>query len=277
MTTSGEAASVIRDLAIATTEPRILQRGHIYGWQQPGGDVAVTDLTGDAYRDYPQHKTGTVGVRDVASFAQYWAKHHDDASEVFADLDAATITAVLDAHAGDGARWQRHRLTLTMRKTPQWETWTRQDRKLMRQQEFAEFLEDNSGDIAADEQSPVKAADLIELAQEFHAHTAVRFSSGKRLQSGQTQLVYSETIEAHGGPQRGTIAIPDAFHLGLAPLEDSTPYRVKARFRYRLTDGELRLGFHLDDPAGLFRDAVSEVVKKAAQASGVKIMRGAPA
>ena len=46
------------------------------------------DLTGDQYRDFPKRKTGTVTVRNVASFERYYAKHADEDSEVFADLDA---------------------------------------------------------------------------------------------------------------------------------------------------------------------------------------------
>jgi uncharacterized protein YfdQ (DUF2303 family) len=230
----------------------------------------------------PKRKRGAVHVTDTASLALYYHKHHDSNSEVYADLDAATITAVLDAHlatagddyAGEGARWQDHRVTLTMRQTPQWITWTGQNRVMMSQQAFAEFLEDNAADIAAD--GPVSAADLIELAQEFHAHTKVTFASGKRLKSGETQFIYTESTEAKAG-ERGTIAIPDEFELALRPLEDCDLFRIKARFRYRLREGQLTLGYHIDDPAQKFRSAVDEVVALAEGKCEVKVMRGRPA
>lgn len=269
------AAEIIRDLAQASTEPSPLEPGGIYAWIA-GGQVHKIDLTGDEYRDNPRRKRGLVPVTDVASFAHYYAKHADGDSEVFADLDDGTIAAVLDAHhpAGGEARWQGHRVILRLVPTPQWVTWTRSDRKMMGQQEFAEFIEDNIGDVAPD--GPCTGADLLEIAQQFQAHTKVSFKSGSRLASGETQFTYQEEIDARAG-QRGTIGIPAAFELGLKVFGDSEAYRVRARFRYRLADGALRLGYHLDDPAGQHRDAVLQVVAKAQEATGATVMRGRPA
>lgn len=272
MTDTTETA-VIVETARLGVQPRQAERGCIYLVAQADGSTEIIDLTGDQYSELPARKAGTARADDVASLAQYYLKHHDADSEVFADLDAATVTAVLDAHTPIGARWQDHRVILTMRKTPQWVTWTAQDRRLMRQAEFAEFLEDNAADIAPD--GPVAAAGLLEIAQQFQAHTRVSFSSGKRLASGETQFTYSEQVEAKAG-DRGVIAIPSEFELGIRPLEDCDGYRVRARFRYRISDGALLLGYHLDDPAGKFRDAVTQVVEKAEDACSVTIMRGRP-
>jgi uncharacterized protein YfdQ (DUF2303 family) len=266
--------AVIVETARLGVKPHEAEPGAIYLVAQADGSTEIIDLTGDEYSDgLPARKIGRASVDDVASFAQYFGKHHDDDSEVFADLDAATVTAVLDAHTAIDARWQQHRAVLAMRKTPQWLTWTAKDRQLMRQADFAEFLEDNAADIAKD--GPVSAADLLEIAQQFQAHTKVSFSSGKRLASGETQFTYSEQVEAKAG-ERGIIAIPSEFELGIRPLEDCDGYRVKARFRYRIADGALLLGYHLDDPAGKFRDAVTQVVEKAEEACSVTIMRGRP-
>jgi uncharacterized protein YfdQ (DUF2303 family) len=279
MTDTDNAAQVIRDLSYESSKPRELEPGVIYAWLD-AGQVHQVDLTGDEYLDLPRRKRGTVSVRDVASFAQYHGKHAGEHSEVFADLDAATITAVLNAHAADGADWQDHRVTLTMVKTPQWITWTSHDSgsdsgRLMTQDRFAEFIEDNAADVAPG--GPCTAADLLEVAQKFQAHTKVTFSSGKRLQSGETQFVYSEQIDGKAG-DRGTIEIPNDFELAIAPFEDCEPYRVQARFRYRINSGDLRMGYHLNDPSRIFRDAVLQVVTKAEKECGdIKIMRGKPA
>lgn len=272
MTDSTEAQAII-DVARLSTTPHEVVPGSVYVVSTPGGYTTI-DLTGDQYREYPRRKRGTVATVDVASFAAYHAKHADEGAEVFADLDAATVTAVLDAHTAGQARWQEHRLVLAMRKTQQWITWTSQNRVLMSQADFAEFLEDNAADIAPD--GPVTAAELLEIAQEFQAHTKVNFSSGRRLQSGQTQFTYTEQIDATAG-ERGTLAIPSEFELGIRPFEDCDGYRIRARFRYRLADGALRLGYHLDDPAGKFRAAVNDVVEKAEDACGAPVMRGRPA
>src|SRR4029077_18718642 len=103
-------------------------------------------------------------------------------------------------------------------------------------QEFAEFLEDNARDVAAD--GPVSAADLLEVAQEFHAHTRVNFSKGTRLATGQTQLTYVEDVQATAG-SRGEIVIPSEFALAIVPYEACAPAVVPARFRCRLANGDL--------------------------------------
>ena len=274
MTDLNSAIEAIGDLAVRAELGEALEPGSVYAFMHPRATAPfIVNLRGDEYLDEPRRKRGSVCVTDVASLAAYHTKHGTDHSEVFADLDEAAITAVLNAHHAADPDWQDHRVTLSMRRTPQWITWTGQNRVMMSQQAFAEFLEDNAADIAAD--GPVSAADLIELAQEFHAHTKVTFASGKRLKSGETQFVYTETIEAKGS-ERGTIAIPDEFELALRPLEDCDLFRIKARFRYRLREGQLTLGYHIDDPAQKFRSAVDEVVALAEDKCGVKILRGRP-
>jgi uncharacterized protein YfdQ (DUF2303 family) len=271
------AAQVIERLAMSAEVPNIVTPGTVYAWLSPhSGQIQVLDLTGDQYREFPRHKTGTVAVRDVASLAHYYAKHSDDSSEVFADLDTATITAVLDAHsnAEGGARWQAHRAVLAMKQTPEWADWAGKNKTQMTQQAFAEWIEDHAADIAPG--GPTTAADLLEMAQHFHAHTKVTYSSAKRLKDGQTQLTYSEETTAAGGG-KATVEIPDAFELAVRPFEDSEMYRVKARFRYRLIQGDLRMFYHLNDPDRTFRDAVLQVVAKAGEACKVTIMRGRPA
>lgn len=275
-TTSNDLQAVI-GIARQSTIPQEVEPGGIWVVQGAGG-VQTVDLTGDKYRGYPRRKQGAVTVRDVASFAQYHTKHSDDSTEVYADTDNATITAVLDAHhgsedpAGD-ARWQDHRLTLRLRNTPEWDTWTGSDRRMMSQEAFAEFIEDNVADIHAD--SPVTAADLLEMAQQFQAHTKVTFSSGKRIATGETQLVYTEQVDAKAG-DRGTIEIPAAFGVRLAPFDDVPRQLVRARFRYRLREGTVTMAYHLDQPDRIFRDAVSQVVELVEHACATTVMRGTP-
>lgn len=277
MTDIDNAAHVIRDLATITSGHEELTPGKIYAYRTPSGPMTV-NLTADQFLEYPRRKEAYVTVTDVASFAQYYAKHADEDSEVFADDEPArghlaAITAVLDAHGADSARWQNHRLTFELKATPEWQAWTGSNTRMMNQAAFAEFLEDHIADIAPD--GPCTGADLLEMAQQFQAHTKVTFSSGHRIASGQTQFIYSETIEAKAG-ERGTITIPGAFEIGVRVFADLDPYRVKARFRYRMADGKLTLGYHLDDPERKVRDAVDQVVKAAEEATSATIMRGRP-
>lgn len=265
---------VIRDLAFAAKAPSELNPGGIYAWLD-AGQVHKIDLTADEYHDLPRRKRGTVTVRNVASFKHYWDKHHGAESEVYADLDAGTFTGVIDAYgpAHEDTNWQQHRLVLQLQQTLPWRTWLANDRAMMPQQAFAEFLEDNARDVTG---KRVTAADLLEVAQHFQAHTKVNFTQGQRLATGQTQLTYVEEVDAKAG-QRGTVEIPAEFDLAILPYEDCAPKVMAARFRYRLANGELRLGYFLNDPARTAREACDEIAVKLAEACSVTVMHGQPA
>jgi uncharacterized protein YfdQ (DUF2303 family) len=276
MTDETSAAGVVRDLAQAATLPSELDLGAYYVVVTPAG-LQKIDLTGDEYRDTPKRKTGIVKVRDVASFAHYYERHADPDSEIWADLDRAVITAVLDAHRSSepdsGARWQQHRVALVLEQTAPWKTWTEASGKLLPQQQFAEFLEANAADVAPD--GPVSAADLLEVAQKFYMTVNTEHQSGQRLADGQVHLVYIEKAEAKAG-QRGELTVPSEFQLAIVPYDDCDRRRVTARFRYRSENGQLRLGFVLDDPARIAREAVEEIVEKTADAVDAVVMRGTP-
>ncbi len=195
-------------------------------------------------------------------------------------LNGGTVQAVLDAHLGAGdfpARWQEHRLVLKLQQTGPWREWTTRDGMLMPQADFAEFIEDHARDVIAPAPKAVSSADLLEIAQSFHAHTSVEFKRGHRVQNGQTQFEFTETVQASAKVERGTIEIPNEFSLGIRPFDDCDPMVIRARFRYRINGGDLMLGFRLDDARGTARDAVKDVVAKLAEACGVTVMHGRPA
>lgn len=287
MTEQTAAAEIVRDLTLMSAGPRKLGLGEYHAWLSPGGQLHEVDLTGDRWLDFPKRRSGTVTVRNLASFRQYWDKHHDDDSDVFADLDKGTVTAVLDAHRGagatergdgDAARWQQHRLVLKLERTLPWLRWAdpARDRKLMSQLTFAEFIEENATDV--DPKGRVSAATLLEVAQEFHARTTGRFTKGTRLATGQTQFEWTEEITASAGRTgKATIEIPTEFDLRIWPYEDCEPATLAARFRYRINNGDLQLGYLLNNPERVAQEAVASVVEKLAATCGVTVMYGQPA
>jgi uncharacterized protein YfdQ (DUF2303 family) len=259
------------DTAIRSASPTELQPGKVYAWLTTGGNVQKVDLTGDEYRDTPTRKTGTTTVRDAASFLEYFGKHSDADSEVYADTDRLTVTAVLDAHAAEGARWGKHRLTLALRTTEAWNQWSNKDNHLMSQEEFAEHLEDHLAELVAP-----PAAEMLEIAQSFQATTKAEFASSTRLASGQRQFQYVETTTAKAG-QKGSIAIPETFEIGLVPFEGSAAYKLTARFRHRIQKDALLLGYKLDRPREVLDAAFADVLTEISAAINPPILNGTPA
>lgn len=265
---------IIRDLALEAARPALLEHGKRYAWRKPDGSIAQVDLS----EDTPTWRTGHATVADVTSFAAYWTKHCDDGSEIYADLARGRVTAVLDAHQSPHdsdypARWQQHRVTLALELTLPWQAWTAADGQLMGQTAFAEFLEDNYRDIAPG--APVKAADLLEIAQQFHTTTKVEFGAGTRLASGQTRFEYTETVAARAGT-KGDITVPSEFDLAIAPYDDCPDSVITARFRYRAGQNGLQLGYKLNQPERVRQDAVRAIVARVAEETSRAVLLGTP-
>jgi len=209
-----------------------------------GYQIAALDIARHLapLRSRPRRTTGTVEVLDAPSFLAYWGKYSRPSSEVYADVAQNRITAVLNAPAAETSEWADHRVVLRLESTPAWWRWTQGDRQLMPQARFAEHVEDSLPEIVHPD-----AATMLELVQSFEAATKVEFKSGTRLSSGERRLVFAETTVAKAG-QTGDLVIPAALTLRLQPFKAGEPVDMTARFRYRIIDGSLSLGYVLDRP-----------------------------
>lgn len=267
--TNTDSTQVVVDTALRSAEPHELQPGKYYIVNTPSG-VADFDLTGDEHKDTPSRKKGVTTVRDTASFLAYYGKHADENSEVYADTERLTVTAVLDANTAAAPRWGGHRLQLALRTTDAWQQWMALDGKLMGQEQFAEFIEDHLPELL----EPA-SAEMLEIAQSIQGAVKAEFQSGTRLSSGERKLAYVETVTAKAG-QKGELTIPETFVVGLVPFEGSEGYRLTARLRYRINGGPLQLGYKLERPADTLRTAFTDVVKAIGEAITVPVLNGTP-
>jgi uncharacterized protein YfdQ (DUF2303 family) len=271
--TTGDGVQAIIDTAQQAAAPAELTLGKVYAVRT--GDQVKTrrphrrPVQGDA----PTRKTGTTLLRDATSFLRpVLGKHGDDASEVYADADRLTVTAVLNADASDAANWGDHRLRLEVRETDAWKQWTAGDGKLMEQERFAEFVEDHLPEIL----DPA-AATMLEIAQSIQGTAKAEFQSGTRLATGERALKYVETVTAKAG-QKNDLVIPETFTVGLLPFEGLTDvgYKITARLRYRIEGAGLRLGYKLDRPADVRAKAFAAIVDEIRSSINHPILNGTP-
>lgn len=263
-------AQTIVDVATRAAIPHEVEPGKVYAVVDQSGIVHELNLDRDEYRDHPRRKAGTVNLHDVDSITRYLNKHATDATEVWADVAGTRIAAVLNAPDTDTPGWSDHLAVFTVKSTPAWEAWLKLDGKFVDQTTFAEHIEDRSIDIVTP-----KAADMLEVAQSITATIGVSFESSKRLSSGEQQLTYKENIDAKAG-HRGQLEIPSTIELGLVPFYGAAPYKVIARFRYRIHDGQLRLAFKLERPEDVQRDAFAGLLDDLAEKSKRPILLGWP-
>lgn len=262
----GDMQAVI-DVAEAGTVPAVLVEKRLATIVAPNG-AQLHEIDLERFQDGPARKRGTFTFHTADSFARYIKVHDDPGTAVFADITSARFTAVLNGHAPNTADdgpypgWADHRATLTLQKTLPWLRWETANGKLLSQVEFATLIEDSAPEIVTPD-----AATMLELAQTFQAKTGVVFRQATVLQSGQRQMTYSEDTQASAG-SGGQITIPEHIELALKPFEGGSAYRVKARFRYRLSDGRLSLGYVLDRPEDVLREAFDESFEQIEAASG---------
>ena len=189
----------------------------------------------------PRRKTGTIKVFNVQSLNSFIA-HNRDAGNITVYCDsnplAPSIVAVLNDHGDEGPGHRDLRCVVEFRQTPEWKKWLGINGKMIAQEEFAEFIEENMVDIV----DPT-GAQMLEIVTYLQATRSADFKSALSLSSGAVQFTNVENLNASVGA--GQIAVPTEFTLGIVPIQGSPRFKINARFRFRITDGKLRLGLKL--------------------------------
>ena len=274
-------ARVVEQLTREAVEPREIEHGlYLAPGDETGSRVIDVRDQIERTKDHPRRKTGAVTLAQHDSFTAYLTKHGMPETELWADIDKDRITAVINAHAavaGDPddegvAGWGDHRATLQLVTTQDWRDWTGNSGKLVGQQEFAEFVEQHLPNFLRP-----SAADMLELAQTIEGSTKVSFESSKRVKSGETAIEWREDTTATAG-KKGTIDIPDTIDLGMQVYEAGAPYKLTARFRYRIGAGagQLVLGYVLERDGDVKRDAFGQVVQQVAADAERDVWHGTP-
>ena len=278
----------VASLAQQAALPMELREG-VYAIVDASGDTKIVETPGyqqKRERDWVRENSSTPheiyaarNVRDVASFLLYLGRNTGDPEEstveafpafgagnleVWADLERRSITAVLDGLDG----WARHSVTLGLTISREWAEWATIDGKLLEQQELAEFVEDHLTTIGHPD-----GALLLDVCQSLQATVGATFKAANRLQSGERALVWEEQIEASAG-RKGDVKIPEELTLVLRPFDGSDPVAVRASFRFRLRQGDLRLGVKLLEADRILDDAFDQITREIANALPVPVYRG---
>lgn len=212
----------------------------------PGYRHEIVDT--EKYAREPSRRRRQVVVTRTPALVDYLARYvgEPEICTLYVNPDVPGIIGVLD----DADGWREDRVTLRWKTTVGWERWATASGKLLDQEAFADLIEEGLTEIAKP-----SGADLLELAQSIHATTSARFSSDRRITSGQVQFSYVEQIDAKAGGD-GQMSIPATIELVLAPFEGAAPRQISARLRYRVQGGKLSLGIVLNQPNEFLLDAV---------------------
>lgn len=232
---------------IETTKPHQLgdENSTLYVVRNGAGGTSVHDTRewDDEFLAHPRRKTGLYSVTRVESFLDYLERHGNEQTEVFVHNDSRTVQALLDGHGVTDAGHEEHKLNLAFPKSEEWKLWISRNGKAMTQREFAEFVEDNLIDIVDPD-----AATMLEIVSSLSATTKATFHSAHRLSDGSTEFEWTKETTAKAGNKAGRLDIPARFQIGIPVFRGDEPVPVEARFRYRITNGDLVMSYHLDRP-----------------------------
>ena len=205
----------------------------------------------------PQLLKQAVVLEDADSFIAYYNRFADNASTIFAETETGRFTAIFDYHQNpDAPRHGTHRASYTCPKTKEWGAWFTNSGKAMEQLDFGLFIEQNIDEIV----EPSGAA-MLEIALSLKSKNNIDFSRAQRLDNGQVQFFYTEQISSSAGAS-GQMEIPEEIKLGLKPFLASETYEARAKFRYRIKDGNLIMWYDLVRPHKIIESAFADVRTK---------------
>lgn len=218
----------------------------------------------------PERIEQRVELLSVESFNAYVNRYWSDCTFIFANEPQAQYEAVIDYHDSDdaapagGRGYCDHVAFYTCPPSEQYKRWTGSSGKMMGQVEFAQFIEESLPDIS----SP-PGAELLQLALELQVHKSAAFESEIRLDNGQTRFRYLE--EVRGTSKAGDIQIPSTFTIGIPVFVDGEAFAFPARFRYRMNEGKLALGYELIRPKDVYSAAVKQVTSEISEGTPDKV------
>jgi uncharacterized protein YfdQ (DUF2303 family) len=261
LSTIGDAAVIAANAAAAERAQAIsyeLVEGGLFA-RVLDNDQRIEVWDGEHVLSYPRTQRGDATLFDPADFAQYVNRLATESSTLWADPDSCRITAVLDDHDPTDknvpgvAGWRRHRITYQAQADRDFVAWANRDGKLGSQEDFAEHLEDHAADVVDPD-----PATMLEIATTFQAHRNSSFERGTRLQNGDVQLRATTTTTASAGG-KAHLEIPERFTIAVQPFLGVAPVTLQARLRWRIADGQLRIGYALLRPDVVMREAFDRI------------------
>lgn len=249
-------AQAIINAARASSDPTYFDLDKPVGLVIPS-DAQLVQPDLHAWRSQPTRTRGTYCFSTAESLIDYVSRHANGDTTVWVDPGGKVTALIDDSGVGmEAAAWREHRALLTLEETPEWTHWLGGDGEMMSQEKFAEHIETGLDEIIEPD-----GATMLELAQNFHATTGATFRSSTRLASGEQRLQYDEEVKATAGAA-GDLTVPTRFLLGISPYTGEDPYKLAARLRFRVTSGRLTLGYLLDKPEAVRRDAIETIAQR---------------
>lgn len=242
------------------------------------------------YRTHPARKSGTAQVQTFESLVSLTQRHKTANSAVFANMEwrNPSITTVVDYHedlSGGLADNGKHRIHYPFPLSDEWKAWVEKDGQMMKQADFAWFLEDRIPDLASPtEEEKIRyerdfnltfatPSQVVELSRGLQVFVDTKVKNTVTLQSGEGQISFEETHnDASGKP----LKVPGLFMLSVAPFFMGDKVRMPVRLRYRPVGGQLNWFFNIYRPDLFITEHVRHALFDVRERTGLPVFEGRP-
>jgi uncharacterized protein YfdQ (DUF2303 family) len=268
-TETANQAETIADLAVkANGTPQVVST--------PGGREFLLKPMGLSSEDVtPRNKLDmlmpklieqAVTLQNADALSDYLNRFKDDNSLMFADVERNRIVGAIDYHDRAKAALVKHRAVLDLPFSEEWKVWSEIDGKLMPQLEFARFIEENAPDIKAPD-----AGTLLDSVRDLQAKRSVNFIKAVRTASDNENFEYNDTTEARA---KGDIELPTKFVMSIPVYFGDPDTEVQAFLRWRLDEGNLKLGIKLHRAEHIRQAAFRLIITGAMERTGLLAVFG---
>jgi uncharacterized protein YfdQ (DUF2303 family) len=209
---------------------------------------------------------------EVGSFAAYVNRFKTPDTLIFATVteDGATFTAILDYHQPSVvAQRCAHVAGFNLVATPDWKSWTEQNREAMPQVEFATWLEDMQHVF-----TEPAGSDFLELVRNLHGRKDASFNQSFRADNGAFSVRYEEQIDVQSSVKGGTLKLPELLVARMQVFEGLLPATVTARLKVRVQDRRLFLFFETIQIEKIVRDCILASVAEIAEKTSLVPLLG---
>lgn len=228
----------------------------------------------------PLRKKGSILIHEVDSFISVTKKQGSlSNTNIYLDVDYVNqkiiATAVFNDHSdSELAGWKDHKAVFTPRLGEEWKRWNGASKKQMGQDDFANFLQDNVGDINNSSNTKLPSgSDVLTFVSSLQETRTVKYGSAVNLQNGMVQIQF---IEDGDSATKGNLEVFKEFGLALRPFFGGDAYETKALLRYRINrnTGEIAFWFELQRPDRVLEDACKELIEKIKTTTGFPVIYG---
>lgn len=273
-TTNTETQSII-DLASSIEPKDVASYGHMRRIALPP-EWSVEEIDNEHLLDKPSRKHGLIVLDDTDSFNEYVIRHKQPSTTIYCksnySIGQVHFVGILNDHDGtvSGQDWRDHIAKYQPAASEEWKRWTKSDKQLFSQIEFAEFLENNLQDIASVQGMP-SGQQLLEMAISFEANQDMRFKSAVRLQNGGVDLSFTQD---DNDQTLKKMKMFERLSIGIPVFWNTSPYRLDARLRYRVKDGKLTFWYELIRADKVVEDATKTLINAIKEKTGLPLYFG---